>query len=45
MGLSFGSRFSVLGHVTASQTPACTNQVHHPCHLTNSTEWVRLMAK
>jgi len=25
MGLSFGSRFSVLGHVTASQTPACTN--------------------
>jgi len=25
MGLSFGSRFSVLGHVTACQTPACTN--------------------
>jgi len=24
MGLSFGSSFSVLGHVTASQTPACT---------------------
>jgi len=25
MGLSFGSMFSVLGHVTANQTPACTN--------------------
>jgi len=25
MILSFGSSFSVLGHVTANQTPACTN--------------------
>jgi len=26
------------------QRPAALTQVHHPCHLTNSTNWVHLMA-
>jgi len=50
MGLSYGFSFRVRFWVQVQCFRPCDRdqhaltQVHHPCHLTNSTNWVHLLA-